>query len=334
MNEIVLDSPLDMHLHLREGDMLKRVAKYSASSFSGAVVMPNLNPPVDSSERLESYKDEILRHCDGEVFEPYMALFFRDSLKESDLIKAKESGALIVKLYPKGATTNSQSGSEEILSSANKRVFEMISEVGLKLSIHGESNGFVLDREDEFLPIYEEIAKNFPKLGVVIEHMSTKNALDSLNKYENLSATITLHHIALSLDDLIGGALNPHHFCKPIIKTPHDRDALLEAALEANKKVCFGSDSAPHYRDKKECANGAAGIFSTPIALPFLAHIFDKHGKVQNLQKFVSDNAREIYGVNPPKKEVRIVKQESPIEAHYDEVVPLCAGKKLDWSIL
>ncbi len=332
MNEIVLDSPLDMHLHLRDGEMLKKVARYTTDHFSGAIVMPNLNPPVDSVERMESYKREIFEASGSGNFIPYMALFFRDDLKESELIKAKESGSLIVKLYPKGATTNSESGSSEILSAENRRIFAMMQEVGLKLSIHGETNGFVMEREAEFLPIYEEIAREFPKLGVIIEHMSTKKALDSLKKYENLTATITLHHIELTLDDVMGGAFNPHHFCKPNVKTPEDRDALLEAALNADSKVCFGSDSAPHPREKKECARAAAGIFTTPIALPYLAHIFDKHGKIENLQKFVSDNARAIYGITPLKKEVKLFKKDMVIEEGYNGIVPMGAGRTIRWS--
>ncbi len=169
----------------------------------------------------------------------------------------------------------------------------MMSTLGIPLCVHGETDGFVMDREAEFMSIYELLAKNFPKLKIIMEHITTKAAVDMLDKYENLYATITVHHLIITLDDVAGGMLKPHLFCKPIAKRPEDREALLKVALEAHPKVMFGSDSAPHPQHKKESCGCAAGVFTAPIALQLLCDVFEKHGKLENLQAFVSDNAPE-----------------------------------------
>ena len=168
--------------------------------------------------------------------------------------------------------------------------------------VHGETNGFVLDREKEFLTTYAYASERFPQLKIVMEHITTREAVQLLDRYEHLYATVTLHHLKLSLDDLIGGLLEPHHFCKPIVKRPEDRDALVELAINAHPKLMFGSDSAPHLQSNKECIGGAAGIFTAPICLPLLADLFDKHGALHNLQAFVSGHAQRIAALKPQKK--------------------------------
>jgi dihydroorotase len=208
-----------------------------------------------------------------------------------------------------------------------------MSELEIPLCVHGETNGFVMDREAEFIPIYEQLATTFPKLKIIMEHITTKEAADALLKYENLYATITLHHLLITLDDVAGGLLQPHLFCKPIAKRPIDREALLNLALNANPKVMFGSDSAPHPREKKEAPGCAAGIFSAPVALPILAQLFEEHNKLDNLQKFVSTNAQNIYKVTPPKKLVKLSKKMYRIKDSYDNIVPYMAGKTINWRI-
>jgi dihydroorotase len=173
-----------------------------------------------------------------------------------------------------------------------RETLEMMSILNIPLCVHGETDGFVMDREAEFMDIYELLATNFPKLKIIMEHITTKAAVDMLDKYENLYATITVHHLLITLDDVAGGMLKPHLFCKPIAKRPQDRKALLEVALNAHPKVMFGSDSAPHPQNKKEACGCAAGVFSAPIALQLLCEIFDNHKKLENLQAFVSDNAQ------------------------------------------
>ncbi len=243
-----LESPLDMHLHVREGEMLRVVAPLSAQSFAGAVIMPNLVPPVDSLERLAWYREAVEQAVHGHIFTPYMTLFFRQ-YSEEELLAAR-SQIIGIKLYPAGVTTNSAGGVRDI--GAAEETLAIMEQLDIPLLVHGESHGFVLDREVEFLPHYERLASRFPGLRIIMEHITTRQALDLLDAYPNLYATVTLHHLLITLNDVAGGLLRPHLFCKPIAKRPEDRDALLAAALRAYPRLMFGSDSAPHPVSAKE----------------------------------------------------------------------------------
>ena len=323
--------PLDMHLHLRDGVMLETIAPMSAYSFSGALVMPNLVPPVTTKEDVIAYKERILASVPNDYFEPYMTLFYKNYDKAFLEDVAEE--ILAIKLYPDGATTNSDGGVKEFDIEAMRETLEAMSELGIPLCVHGETAGFVMDRESEFMNIYELLAQNFPNLKIIMEHITTKDAVEMLDKYDNLYATITVHHLLLTLDDVIGGMMMPHHFCKPIAKRPEDLDALLNTALSAHPKVMFGSDSAPHPQNKKESSHCAAGVFTAPIALQLLCEIFDQYGKLDNLQTFVSDNAQNIYGICPEFKEVTLVEKEFIVPEKYGDVVPMYAKEAIGWSI-
>lgn len=329
MTSITLHSPLDMHIHFRQDDMLRVVAPLSAEHFAGGVIMPNLLPPVDTLERLFWYTEQVCDACRDHAFDPYMTLFFRDySYQELEAAKPHIIG---VKLYPAGATTNSDGGVQEIMSMAH--VFDAMQELDIPLLVHGETHGFVMDREAEFCEVYRALATRWPRLRITMEHITTEKAVRLLDEFENLRATVTPHHLIITLDDLAGGLLNPHLFCKPIAKRPEDRDALLQAALSAHPKLMMGSDSAPHPRDKKECPGCAAGVFTAPIILPMLAELFSKHGMLDNLQAFVSDNARRLYRVEPPAKSVVLSQQVMQIPNQYGTVVPMWAGRELSWSV-
>jgi dihydroorotase len=323
--------PLDMHLHLRDGVMLENIAPLSAYSFSGAVIMPNLVPPVTSKEDVLAYRERIMTAVPNDYFEPYMTLFYQNYDKKFLTDIADEITA--VKLYPAGITTNSEGGVSSFDIEEMRPTLEAMSELGLPLCVHGETDGFVMDREAEFMSIYELLAQNFPDLKIIMEHITTKAAVDMLDKYENLHATITVHHLLLTLDDVIGGMMMPHHFCKPIAKRPEDLDALLSVALEAHPKVMFGSDSAPHPKDKKEACGCAAGVFTAPIALQLLCEIFEQFDKLENLQSFVSDNAQRIYGICPEFKEVTLEKRPFVVPETYSNVVPMYAGQTISWAI-
>ena len=214
---------------------------------------------------------------------------------------------------------------------------ESMEKLGIPLCVHGETKGFIMDREKEFLPIYESLAIHFPKLMVVMEHISSKESIDLLMKYDNLYATITVQHLMLTLDDVAGGMLNPHAFCKPIVKRPDDREALVKLALSAHPKVMFGSDSAPHQKEAKECHHGAAGVFSAPISLQVLTQLFEKHEKLDNLNAFVSLNAQKNYKLTPNKKTITLIKNDFEVPAYYEykneKAVPLFAGQTLSWSV-
>ena len=327
--ELTLNSPLDMHLHLREAEMLRLVTPFSAKSFAGAVIMPNLISPVDSLQKLKQYRNEITTACAGESFEPYMTLFFRP-YSRSELEAAKRH-IIGIKLYPAGVTTQSDNGVTDF--TAIETTLESMQELAIPLLVHGETDGYVMKREQDFLSVYQDIAENFPKLHIIMEHITTAAAIRFLEKYDNVSATITLHHLMITLDDVVGGLMQPDLFCKPIAKTPSDRAALREAVFSGNEKIMFGSDSAPHPRHKKECVGCAAGIFTSPVALPLLTQIFEDENCLDLLQSFVSDNAQKRYGITPPVKQITLSDSSWQVPPVYGDVIPFYAERKLRWSI-
>jgi len=294
--------------------------------------MPNLLPPLTNKNQILAYKEKIYKASKNKNFQSYMSVFMSESL-DAKMIQELKDTILVAKLYPSGVTTNSKNGLAKIDIDSMRETLEAMSEFNIALSIHGETNGFCLDREREFMPIFEELAKNFPKLKIIMEHISTKEAVKTLSKFDNLYATVTVHHLLLTLDDVVGSSLNPHTFCKPILKTPQDKEAIQEAVILGNKKIMFGSDSAPHTKKSKEL-NGAAGVFSAPIILQVLADFFYKHNKLELLQSFISDNAKQIYRINPPQKEVFLEKKEFIVPSEFNGLVPLFAGKKLGFSLV
>lgn len=321
-----------MHLHLRDGEMLNNIAKASAHTFSGAIIMPNLVPPVTTKEEVVAYKARIMAAIGDESFKPYMTLFFKPTYDRAFLASVRDE-ITALKLYPAGITTNSEGGVSGFDVEELRPTLTAMSELDIPLCIHGETNGFVMDREAEFVSIYEELATAFPDLKIIMEHITTKASVDALERHPNLYATITLHHLLITLDDVAGGMLQPHLFCKPIAKRPHDREALLEVALKAHPKVMFGSDSAPHPREAKEACGCAAGVFTAPIALQVLAELFEKHGALDRLPDFISGNALRIYGVTPPAKEVILEKTPYLVPNDYNGVVPMYAGEEIAYSI-
>jgi dihydroorotase len=332
--QIVLNSPLDMHLHLRQDEMLKNMARHTSKEFSGAIIMPNLQPPVTNKDLVLKYRKEITEAVGDDKFEPLMTVFYAADFDVAALEDIKEH-ITAVKYYPMGITTNSEGGLASIDIESMRPVLEKLEEYGIPLLFHGETNGFVMDREYEFHPIWESLAKEFPKLKIMMEHISDRRTLELLDKYENLYATVTVHHLLFTLDDVIGGMLEPHMFCKPVIKTPADRDAIQQAILGGHPKIMFGSDSAPHLKVNKEKCGGSAGIFTAPVALPLLAEFFEKHGKLGLMQDFVSDNAKRIYNLqNIPEKDVTLVKESWEVPAEYSNVVPILAGKTLSWKVV
>ncbi len=319
-----------MHLHVREGDMLQTVTPLSAQAFAGAVIMPNLVPPVTSRDRLESYRAAIHAASQGQAFTPYMTLFFQsyDAATLSDL----RPDIIGIKLYPAGVTTNSETGVRAIADAAP--TLAIMQDLGIPLLVHGETHGFVLDREREFLPIYDQLATRFPRLTIVMEHITTREAVAFLDRYPNVYATVTLQHLLYTLDDLAGALLQPHLFCKPLVKRPEDRETLLAAALSAHPKLMFGSDSAPHPQSAKECSGCAAGVFSAPIALPRLVELFEQHQALDKLQAFVSENAQRIYRIQPPARVVTLSKIPWVVPERYGTVVPMQAGETLAWQVV
>ncbi len=340
MRDITVRNPLDMHLHLRDDDMLSLVAPLSAGTFSGGLVMPNLVPPITNLQILDRYKSTIADSIGENSFKPYMTIFYRNYDRE--FIKNIKDSITAMKLYPAGITTNSDSGISSFDIDTMRPTLETMSELNIPLCVHGETDGFVMDREAEFMDIYESLATAFPRLKIIMEHITTKAATKIVQKHDNLFATVTAHHLLLTLDDVAGGLLKPHLFCKPIAKRHEDKDALVDMATSGHYKIMFGSDSAPHPTSSKECCGCAAGVFTAPIAIQLMAELFLKDDKnidqsEQNLQKFMSDNAIEIYGISPPPKSITLENKEFIVPKIYknkqNEVTPMKSGEILKWRI-
>ena len=320
---ITIKNPIDMHLHIRQGEMLKKVLPETTRQFSGAVIMPNTIPPITSLEGVLNYKKEILE-CDNN-FTPLMDVFLQNFTEEE--IIALKPHIFGMKFYPDGITTNSDSGInsiEEIYPT-----LELLAKYNIPLSIHGETNGTMLEREREFASTYEKLAKDLPNLTIIMEHISTKELAELVVKYDNLLATVTLHHLLLTIDDLCGGGLNVHLFCKPTVKLASDRDALQKLVKSGDKSVMFGSDSAPHPLKNK--FKGAAGIFSAPIILPALAEFFE--GDELKMQTFLSDNAINNFNLEVESKEIVLVEEEWIAPRIIGEVVPMWGGKRFNYKV-
>jgi dihydroorotase len=332
---ITLHSPLDMHVHLRDGAMLSLTTPETARQFAGAVIMPNLVPPVTSGEMVVAYRERIMAQAMGMNFIPLMTLFFQPYTAAE--LAAARPDLFAIKLYPQGVTTNSERGMASV--EAGDATFRLMEEMGIPLLVHGESTGFVMDREAEFLPVYETLAQRYPQLRIVMEHITTAAALTVLDRYENVFATVTAHHLALTLDDIAGGLLRPHLFCKPIPKWPSDREALLAAALRAHPKLMMGSDTAPHPREAKECCGCAAGVWSSPVLLPFLVELFAAHGALERLDDFVGGNAWRIHALAVPERDVTLRRESWTVPVLYGgrgaepSVVPWLAGQELGWRM-
>ncbi len=321
--------------------MLAPVVRETARWFARALAMPNTVPPVTTPERLRSYRREIEAAVPlGIDFEPLMVFKVVPELAPADVAELRDAGAIGGKLYPQGVTTNSADGASDI--DALYPLFEAMEAADLVLEIHAEEPGvFSLDRERAFLPRIERIVARFPRLRIVIEHISSAEAVAALDSLPTtVAATVTVHHLLLTLDDVIGDELRPHHFCKPIAKRPADRDAICAAVLSGNRRVFFGSDSAPHRRGDKEADCGCAGVYTAPVAVPLLAEFFDRAGVAltergsnlagePSLEAFASRYGADFYRLPRSERTITLVESETVVPGEYDGVVPFRAGTRL-----
>ena len=329
--EITIRKPSDMHLHLRQGDMLKTTVRDAATWFAQGVVMPNTLPPINTPERLSSYRDEILSLSSD--FKPIMSFKLYPGMSAYAVKAMAQAGAVLGKLYPAGATTNSEDGVKswhEI-----KDALGAMCDLDLVLSIHCEDpDAYVLDREYEYHKEFAAIAKAYPGLRMVFEHISDRRSIDFvLNLSDRVAGTITAHHLLLTLDDVIGANMNPHTFCKPVVKSPADRQALQDAAFSGSGKFFFGSDSAPHLKSKKESGSAGGGIYSAPCAVPLMVQLFEENNKLDKLENFMSVYGPAFYGITAATSRITLVKKECTIPEVVDGIVPLQAGRTVTWSL-
>lgn len=332
---ITIRKPDDFHVHMREGDVLRSVAPCTARHFARALIMPNTTVPILTWRDAMRYRDAVRMAANTASFEPLMTIKITDATTSREIMNARKNGVLVGKAYPAGVTTNADDGVRDFKKCSD--VFAAMEGEGMILSLHGEDPDpavLIHKKEKSFLPILDRLADVFPSLKIVFEHVSTKEAVYLIRAMpDTVAATVTVHHLMLTMDDVVGSAVRPHHFCKPIPKTADDRAIIQDVVKNGNRKFFFGSDSAPHLRTKKECAAGAAGIFSSPVALAVLAEFFASHGIMEKLENFVSTFGAEFYGLPLNTETIILSEEEWVVPEEYENIVPFMAGKKLPWIV-
>ena len=342
MQSITLRTPDDWHLHFRDGDMLSETVPATARCFARAIVMPNLVPPVVNAQQAVAYRQRIeSARPAGSQFEPLMTLYLTNTTSPADIHEAKAAGVTACKLYPAGATTNSDAAVTGI--EAMYPVFEAMEEAGMPLLIHGEvtdSHIDIFDREKVFIdekmiPIVEA----FPNLKVVFEHITTADAAQFvLQGNDNVAATITPQHLLLNRNDLLVGGVRPHNYCLPVLKRNTHQQALRDVVASGSKKFFLGTDSAPHARHKKENACGCAGCYSAWSAIELYAEVFEQLGVIERLEGFASEFGPDFYGLPRNQGTITLVKQQwqVPEEVQLPDgtaMVPFFAGQTLNWKL-
>jgi len=343
MDEVTLIRPDDWHLHLRDGAHLRAVLADTARRFARAIVMPNLKPPVTTTALALAYRDRILSALPADAdFEPLMTLYLTDSMRPQEIERAKASGAVrAVKYYPAGATTHSEAGVSEVQRCY--ATLQAMADAGLPLLIHGEVSDpqvDVFDREKVFLDrVLTPLAERFPRLRIVLEHITTSDAVQFVEQApDNVAATVTAHHLLLNRNAIFQGGLRPHHYCLPVLKREEHRLALVRAVTSGSPKFFLGTDSAPHARHTKEHACGCAGVYTAHAGIELYAEAFAAAGALDRLEAFASCHGADFYGL--PRNTTRVTLRRSawrvPEELAYgeDRLVPLRAGESVAWTLI
>lgn len=339
---LTITRPDDWHLHLRDGEALRAVLPDTARQFARAIVMPNLRPPVTTTEMAAAYRQRILDALPaGMQFEPLMTLYLTDNTSAEDIVRAKESGIVHgVKLYPAGATTNSDSGVTNLGHCV--MALEAMEQCGMPLLVHAEvtdADVDVFDREKVFIERNMiPLLQRFPALRVVFEHITTRDAADFVSAAPaHIGATITAHHLLMNRNAMFSGGIRPHHYCLPVLKREEHRQALIQAVISGNPKFFLGTDSAPHPRSAKEAACGCAGMYTAHAAIELYAEVFEAAGALGRLEAFAAFHGADFYGLPRNasqitlKKEAWKVPDSLPMGA--DVLVPLRAGQEVGWKL-
>jgi len=342
VDSITLTRPDDWHLHLREGDSLASVLPHTARCFGRAIVMPNLKSPITTTKRALDYRELILAALpENSRFEPLMTLYLTDDTPPEEIARAKLSGRIHgVKLYPAGATTHSDAGVTRL--SRCFHTLEKMQELGIPLLIHGEVTDpeiDIFDREKAFLEMtLGPLVERFPDLKVVIEHITTRDAVQYVEVTgPNIGATITAHHLLMNRNALFLGGIRPHNYCLPVLKREEHREALVEAAISGNPKFFLGTDSAPHAKHTKEAACGCAGLYTAHAAIELYASAFEEAHALDKLEGFASFHGADFYGLPRNKDRITLLRKEWRVPDSYKfgehEVVPMRAGESLAWQL-
>ena len=344
MQELQILQPDDWHLHLRDGAALALTVNATARVFRRAIVMPNLKPPVTTTAEALAYRTRILEALDPAVsrdFEPLMTLYLTDNTPPAEIVRARDSGCVhAVKLYPAGATTNSDAGVTDL--DRCRPVLAEMESLGMPLLVHGEVTGpdtDVFDREKVFIDtVLAPLLGDFPALKVVFEHITTADAVAFVEAGpQNLAATITPHHLLYNRNHMLAGSIRPHFFCLPVLKRNTHQQALVRAATGGSPRFFLGTDSAPHARATKECASGCAGIYSAHAALESYAAVFEAEGALARLEGFASLHGADFYGLSRNTRRIRLRREawQAPASLAFgdDTLVPMCAGETISWRV-
>ena len=331
---LTIRKPDDWHVHLRDGEMLQRVAPYTSRQFARAIVMPNLDPAITSVDAARAYRQRILDAATP-AFTPLMTCYLTDRTEPDDIARGFEEGVWVAaKLYPAGATTNSASGVTEI-----RNIYPALTRMellGMVLCVHGEvvdPDVDVFDREAVFIErVLIRLAKDFPRLKIVLEHITTEDAVEFVAQSgENIAATVTPQHLIINRNALFAGGLRPHAYCLPVAKRERHRVAVRKAATSGSPKFFLGTDSAPHTRGAKESACGCAGIFNAPFALESYAGVFEQEGALDRLEGFASVHGANFYGMPLNETSVTLERADKPVPDEIEGIVPFHAGETLRW---
>ena len=340
--QLTITRPDDWHLHLRDGETLKAVLPDTAKQFARAIVMPNLRPPVSTADAARAYYDRIKQALPATlVFKPLMTLYLTDNMAAEEISRAHQDGVVkAVKLYPAGATTNSDSGVTSLAKCA--AVLAEMEKLGMPLLIHGEVTDAeidVFDREKVFIERHlQPLLKDFPGLKVVFEHITTKDAAEFVAQgSDNLAATITAHHLLMNRNAMFTGGIRPHHYCLPVLKRETHRQALVKAAISGSPKFFLGTDSAPHPKSAKEASCGCAGMYTAHAAIELYAEAFEAAGALDKLEGFASFYGPDFYHLPRNTDKITLRKEEwlvpESIPFADDVLVPLRAGQAIAWKL-
>ncbi|MDZ4297711.1 MAG: dihydroorotase [Moraxellaceae bacterium] len=342
MHTLTITRPDDWHVHLRDGELLAHTVPAMARYFGRAIIMPNLVPPAVTPEQAGDYRQRILaQRPEGSNFEPLMVLYLTDTTSVADIRRAKASGFVhAAKLYPAGATTNSQSGVTDVAKI--DPVLAVMAEVGMPLLVHGEvthNHIDIFEREKVFLDtILAPLVQRHSTLKVVLEHITTGDAVDFvLNAPARVGATITAHHLLFNRNHMLAGGIRPHYYCLPILKHQRHQSRLIEAATSGNPKFFLGTDSAPHARGDKESACGCAGSYTAHAAIELYAEVFEAVGALDKLEGFASFHGPDFYGLPRHQDHITLVKTAWNVPHSYpfgsQTVVPVRAGEQIHWQV-
>jgi dihydroorotase len=339
---LTLTRPDDWHLHLRDGDALRTVVPHTAAQFGRAIVMPNLKPPVTTAAQAMAYRDRIRAAVPaGMAFEPLMTLYLTDNLPPDEIARARDAGVVAAKLYPAGATTNSDAGVTDIRKTY--KTLEAMQRAGMLLLVHGEVTSpdiDLFDREAVFIEQHlQPLRRDFPELKIVMEHITTREAADYVAGADQfLGATITVHHLLYNRNALFTGGIRPHYYCLPVLKRETHRQALVAAATSGNPRFFLGTDSAPHPAHLKEHATGCAGCYTAHAAIEMYAEAFEAAGALDKLEAFASFHGPDFYGLPRNTGHITLRRESwTPPESYAfgeADLKPLRSGESLPWRLV